>query len=67
MPSPASIPAAPPAAAPATQADPTVALTAASARARAAAAAGMMGMGGTVATSGQGALAPATAGNTLLG
>lgn len=66
-PSPAPVPTLPPAAQPATIADPSVAASGASARARAVGAAGA-GFDGTVGTSPQGlAAAPPTAGVTLLG
>lgn len=64
--SPQPIPPLPPAAQPATLADPLVAETAAAQRARAAAIAGG-GFGGTIETSAQGLKPPMTAGATLLG
>ena len=58
-------PVAPPPSMPATIADPAVAMSGMAARQKAGAAAA--GFGGTVNTSGQGALAPMTGGKSLLG
>lgn len=64
----AALPAAPPAAAPATMANPQVAASAANARSRAAAAAGASGFGDTVGTGPGGLVSPpSTAQATLLG